>query len=112
MSQQTVMIQVRFTEDTSVGQYSDALYYSQTDYANIKQADIDSEKLKRVSNWVEAITNPPVPTPLTKQQLIDLEAQLVQAKIDQDNALDAQIADVQAQIAVAVDPDPIQPIGP
>lgn len=59
---ETRQIQIRFTEKTEKGEYSDALYFPLDAYNNgeIKEEDIALEKATRVANWVEMIKNPPV----------------------------------------------------
>lgn len=83
----TVMIQVRFRVETSHGQYNDALYFTQAEYASTSKAIIDSMKQERVDNWIYILENPPLYVEPTKEELqsveADLRAQLdeVQAKI-------------------------------
>lgn len=84
-----VMVQVRFSEQTAYGQYQDALYYTQDDYANLKQADLDAAKEARVNNWVDSIENAPIPEEPSLESLQvykgELENQLanVVVKIDE-----------------------------
>jgi hypothetical protein len=66
---QTIMIQVRFTEDTPYGEYSDSIYFTQDEYNSIKQDGIDKIKQDRVGAWIERIKNPPTPIEPTKKQL-------------------------------------------
>lgn len=42
---ETVMVQVRFTEATETGEYSDALYFTQAEYAAKQRTEIDALKI-------------------------------------------------------------------
>ena len=75
----TVMIQVRFKEQTEVGQYNDALYYTQAEYAAVKQKDIDAEKQRRITNWIDRVKNAPLPIEPTIE---DLRSELGMKKKD------------------------------
>ena len=99
MSQQ-IMVQVKFTQDTQYGQYTDAVYYTQADYANIKQSDIDAVVSTRVGNYVNAIKNAPAPVQLTKSD--------IQAQID---ALSSQVTDMQAQVVSLQAAKSVAPVG-
>ena len=76
---QTVMIQVRFKEKTEHGEFNDALYYTESEYASVTQKDIDKEKKKRVDAWVDIVKNPPPYIEPTDEELIkmadDLESE-------------------------------------
>ena len=49
-----VRVQVLFSEDIpGKGKFQDALYYTQDEYKNTSQADVDKEKKKRKDNWLE-----------------------------------------------------------
>lgn len=108
MSQQQIFVQVRFVEDTPFGPYNDAIFYAQAEWQNTKQAKVDSDIADRVNAWIYLMKNPPPSPVLSKQQLVDLEATLEQAKIDQAALIDSQIADVQAQI-LSADSQPKDP---
>lgn len=88
MSQQ-IFVQVRFQEKTIFGEYQDALYYSQVDFAITKQKDIDTLVAGRVFNYVDAILNAPPPVEPTKAEL---QAQLVEA-LKQVDELNIKIAE-------------------
>lgn len=81
MSEQ-IMVQVRFKEQTEVGEYNDALYFTQAEYQSKAQVEIDALKQGRINNWVNAVKNPPVYVEPTKAELqeqkINLEAQLAE----------------------------------
>lgn len=75
MSEQ-VFIQVRFKESTVVGEYSDALYFTQAEYASKQQSEIDSLKQARTTNWVNVVKNPPPFVEPTKAELQAQKAEL------------------------------------
>ncbi len=64
----TVMIQIRFKVQTDYGEYNDALYYTQAEYVTLKQEDIDKEKQKRVDNWIDIVTHPPIYVEPTQEE--------------------------------------------
>lgn len=74
MSQQ-VFVQVRFQEKTPYGDFHDALYFSEAEYATAKQKDIDDLVDGRVAAHVDRIKNAPAPVEPTKQEL---QAQLAE----------------------------------
>ena len=80
MSEQ-IMIQIRFKEQTEVGEYNDALYFDLPTYENMIQADVDVLKQARVTNWVNSAKNAPAPIEPTKAELqaqkAELETQLL-----------------------------------
>jgi hypothetical protein len=83
-----VLICVRFKEQTECGEYNDSLYYTEAEYATVKQEDIDAEKQKRIANWVHIVKNPPPYVEPSKEVLEKEKADLlkdidiIQAKID------------------------------
>ncbi len=54
-----VMIQVRFSKQTEIGEYNDALYFTQSEYQTTASADIEAAKQARADAWVNAVKNPP-----------------------------------------------------
>lgn len=54
----TVRVQVLFTEDTDYGQFTDALYFTQDEYALLLPNDIEAMKQSRIDNWIAVITMP------------------------------------------------------
>lgn len=52
-------IQVLITQETEVGTFNDALYYSLEEWPNVTQEQRDSEKAQRVANWVNVIIGEP-----------------------------------------------------
>ena len=91
MSEQ-IMVQVRFKEQTEVGEYNDALYFTQTEYQAKSQVEIDALKQARVSSWVNVVKNPPIPVEPTK-------AQLQEQKVN----LESQLADINTKLLTAKD---------
>lgn len=76
--------QLRFTIETPMGPYSDALNFSDDEWAKRDQKAIDAAKQQRVDNWLATLAAAPkVETKEDKRARAD--------------ALDAQIADLAAQ---------------
>lgn len=86
---QQIFIQVRYSEATEVGEFNDALYYTEAHYAVLTQKDIDNEKAIRKAAWVDAVKNPPPPVAPTRAELeklisdIDTQRAEYQAKLDE-----------------------------
>lgn len=51
----TTMIQVRFSEQTEIGEFNDALYFTEEEFAGLKPEDIEIAAKSRVANWTEAV---------------------------------------------------------
>lgn len=83
-SADTVRIQVLFEESTKYGAYQDAIYYTEAEYAAVKQADIDAEKVKRVAAYEKAVEEAPAPVEPTLEELqaekSELEARLTEVE--------------------------------
>lgn len=83
-----VFVQVRFEVDTEVGRYSDALYYTLQEYENTPEKEIQLDKQIRIDMWIDSFNNQTVAVEPTKEELIELQAELdiqkseIQAKID------------------------------
>ncbi len=80
-SEEKVLVQVRFREDTAFGEYSDALYYTQAEYAVMKEKEITAAKQERVSKWVASMQNPGTEVEPTKEELEAEKAEL-QERVD------------------------------
>lgn len=52
-----VRIQVLFTEKTAHGDFTDALYFTEEEYASKTREEIDLQKAIRVKNYVSNIDN-------------------------------------------------------
>lgn len=83
-----IKIQYIFSEETKHGQYNDALYFTQTEFENITQDEIDALKKERISKWVEYLDNPVIANEPTKEELQaqydarELEQQILKARIE------------------------------
>ena len=76
---ETVKTQVRYTVDTPGGQFSDAFYFSPTDYKNLKKSDIESMKQARVSNWIASSKIAvPSPEPTEPQLQVDIDLKIAE----------------------------------
>lgn len=108
---QKVKIQIVFTEETKNGTFQDALYFTQDEYAKLKQEDIDAMIKQRVDEHNAMVDNPPPEPVLTEEQLIQQKQQL----LDQAAQLEAQAASVDAKIT-AIDSQvtitPVKPVTP
>ena len=83
----TVMVQVKFTVKTEMGEFTDALYYSLANYQNMPSSWIETEKQARVNNWINAVKNPPIPIPPTKADLLAQKAALQDQIVQLDSAI-------------------------
>ena len=87
-------IQIRIRENTEVGQFSDALYFTEDEFNNLDPKDLELMVQERVNNWITAINTPSIPIEVTKEQLqeqaIELQRQLedIQWKISEKEALE------------------------
>ncbi len=80
-----IFIQIRFSVDTEVGNYSDALYFTEPEYFSKTRADIDALKQQRINNFVTLVKTPApiVPDP-TKEELQKI-ADSLQIQLDEIN---------------------------
>lgn len=62
-------IQVGFSVDTPRGRYTDNLYFTQEEYKNITQQEIDAMKQARVNKWLAHVSQQP--SGPTKEQQLD-----------------------------------------
>jgi hypothetical protein len=78
----TIKIQLIFTFKTPHGEYRDALYFTQEDWAKIKPEDIEDKKKERIDNWIYQLEHPVIPKEPTKEELekelVELEVQKLQ----------------------------------
>jgi hypothetical protein len=58
---QAIFVQLRFSVDTPQGTFTDAIYYTQAEYAASTPAQRNAEMAARVQAWRQAILNPPTP---------------------------------------------------
>jgi hypothetical protein len=110
-----VMVQVVFTEDVEVNKqvipFTDALYYSMDDYANLKPEDLAAKKKERVDNWVNILEHPVVQPEPTKEQMLAE----IQSMEEQKVSLEARKAELQAKISaisIAPNEEPLEEIKP
>lgn len=98
---QTVMIQVRYSEDVVVNgmktTYSDALYYAPEQYQKLAQEDIDKVKADRIAVWKDAVEHPVAPVEVTKEEI---QAQLNSIE-DQKVSLESQKVELTAKLSTA-----------
>jgi hypothetical protein len=80
--------QARFTVDTELGPYADALWFTPGEYDALKAADLDALAQARADQWVFDIKNPVIRAP-TKAEMIE--------KV---SGLDQHIAELLAEKAV------------
>jgi hypothetical protein len=70
-----IRIQVLIKEQTEVGEFQDALYFTEEEYASLSEKDIQKMIDTRIENWVNQVQNPPIPEEPTKE---DLESQKIE----------------------------------
>jgi hypothetical protein len=98
-------IQIPIREDTEIGQFNDALYYTLDEIAAMKEADVAQVVSARVGNWVSFVkeqSSKVAPEP-TKEDLEAEKVKLLEQKVRTDERLIA----IDAAIAIAVDVKPI-----
>jgi hypothetical protein len=71
MTQDTIKIQLTFTEQTSHGEFRDALYFTQEEYAELKPEDLEKRKQERIDNWTYQLEHPVAPIELTLNDYIE-----------------------------------------
>lgn len=84
-----IRIQIIFRVDTEHGTYQDALWFSETEYAELKQEDLDRMKQERIDNWLKIVSTPVVESTIEelaiqKQSEIDMliaRLQILQAEV-------------------------------
>lgn len=54
-------IQVLINQTTAVGNFSDAISFSQTEFAVLTAPQLTAMVAARIVNWVQSVTNPPAP---------------------------------------------------
>lgn len=90
-------IQIRIKEKTEVGEFNDAIYYTATEWSQVKEKDIETEKQRRINNWINAVKNPPEYIEPTKEELEKYKAELEA----QEQELDSKIAEKEAKEAIS-----------
>jgi hypothetical protein len=80
MDKVKIAIQIREDVEFGIGdirQYNDTLYYTEAEYAALKEGDVEKEKQRRITNWVNHVKDAStrVPAEPTKEEY---EAMLAQ----------------------------------
>lgn len=91
-----IKIQVSFTEDTKHGLFADALYFTEDEWANIKQEEIDALKQARIDTWIQLRQHPLQPTEPTKEQL----QEALNAAEEQEKRIVTEKSEYQAKLAM------------
>ena len=92
----TYRIQVITKDETEVGTYQDAQYFSiPTDmtleqFQKENEGAIEDEKNRRIANWIDAVKNPPAPVEPSKEDLQAEEAAILEQKA----MLDARVSEI------------------
>ena len=63
-----VMVQIRFKVQTAYGEFNDALYYTEAEYAALSEADIETAKQVRINAWITGRENPAPYTEPTQEE--------------------------------------------
>src|SRR3990167_10444103 len=58
LNMEGVFVQVKIKENTSYGNFQDAIYYTLDEWYKLTMEDINSAKNQRVTNWVNLVSNP------------------------------------------------------
>ena len=88
MADISVSVQVKFTEQTKYGSFTDALYFSPDEFSTISQDDIKALIKNRVDNYISVVETPTQDVEPSKAELQESRAELA-----------AQIAELDSQIA-------------
>ena len=73
-----IMRAIKFKVQTDHGEYNDCLWYTESEYLALKQGDIETEKQKRVDNWIQIVTNPLAYVEPTKEEPEEQKADLLE----------------------------------
>lgn len=77
-----IFIQVRFTQNTDYGTYSDALYFTPEEYATKTVSDFNLLKKQRIDNFINTVKNPLPQVEPTKEEL-QKYANSLQSQLDE-----------------------------
>lgn len=91
-----VRIQVlfsKFHEEKRI-EFTDALYFTEEEYANLKPSELEDLKDTRFNSWKNMVDNPPEPVEPTKEQLQE-EADMLQRQLDE---IKAEIAEKENEV--------------
>ena len=101
-------IQVRIKKQTEVGEFNDAIYFTQSEYDALSQPEIEAMKTARKDAWVDRVKNPPVYVEPSKEALqfirVDLEEQMdaVMTKLF-DKASKKELQDIKEELQANMD---------
>ena len=103
-----VKVQVIFDEPTQYGTFTDALYFSPSEYATKSQAEINALKKERVDNFVARVTEASNAEPVepTKEELIEQEKQLEESLV----SLQAQKVEVGKKLIAILQAANVEPL--
>ena len=98
-------VQVKFTRDTELGPFTDAIWMSVSDYQSATPEYLDALKDARAAAWVNAVKNPqhgtPAPAPVVERVISKLEFRrrfTQQEQIACDNFASSALADEQKAV--------------
>lgn len=94
-STQDVKVQVKFTENTAYGDFSDSLYFTESDYAKLKQKDLDILKKAKLDAWIYDKEHPAPVVPYDPAK--DIIRQKVQLLTNQQNILESKLQSIKSQ---------------
>lgn len=89
-------IQVRFNEDTKYGNYSDALYFTQDQYALLTPEDINALAQARVDAWADFMSQPVLAHAETLEELKEISLNVE----EQISSFQIQLQELRQKIAV------------
>ena len=88
-AQDKIMVQVKFSVPVLIhgqaSEFSDALYFTPEQWADMKPEELKAREQERIDNWQYQISHPPVAVEPTKEQLeaesIALDEQIINAQV-------------------------------
>ena len=82
MINKNIKIQVNFQADTEFGSFSDALYFSQSEYEALTEEQLTAMQNERIANFVQSIKDSQVVVEPTDEELlaekVTIEQQIAQ----------------------------------
>lgn len=82
LNQKNIFIQIRIKEQTEIGEFNDSLYYTQEEFNNLSEMELQNAIKIRVDKWVAFVKEQPkiIPVEPTKEELevrkLELEMEL------------------------------------
>lgn len=96
-----VRVQVLISEDTELGKFNDALYFSPTEFAAISDANLEKTKKDRADKWVKSVKDASkVEYTPTVEDLSSEKAELVARIAELDAKIDVKVAEVDAKVII------------